>query len=597
MADGNPANGQNGEQQPGAQPAPQANPVFVQMMGMFQNMMLQMQQQSAAMLRQQQDFMRTIETSRQVPVQLEKIIDLLASNIKEFRYDAESCLTFAAWYSRYEDLFEQDAARLEDDAKVRLLLRKLGMAEHERYSSFILPAKPKAMTFEDTVNTLKGLFGATESVVSKRYRCLQNVKQPTEDHVTYACRVNKLCVEFELAKLTEDQFKCLVYFCGLKSENDAEIRTRLLSKIEEQDVTLQQLSDECQRLLNLKHDNAMIESQPSLVNKVQQQWEDRGRGIGKAQQQWANRGRGHDKQQQQLDRGRDKKQDRSSSPSPVRSTKGRNRWACWLCGGLHKARNCEYQDYRCADCNKIGHREGYCRSSESFYHGREKKTEAVSSNVVTTSRAWQKGRKFVSVGLDGTPVQLQLDTASDITVINKQLWKKIGRPKLSAPSVRVTTATGSSLTLVGEFFCDVTIAGSTQYEVIRVTEKPVQLLGLDLLDSFDLGSVSADSFCCNALWSTEREAKWKVEETDPVPRGEQQRTRKKHLDFVCDDLVYALVRSRRSSKWMSGFVLENYKDGTYNVWLRDGRLLRCHTNQMRGSPVAKQVPPLSSGRC
>ncbi|XP_053692503.1 uncharacterized protein K02A2.6-like [Sabethes cyaneus] len=47
------------------------------------------------------------------------------------------------------------------------------------------------------------------------------------------------------------------------------MRTRLLSKIEERgDVTLEQLSIECQRLMNLHHDTALIEGSSNAVNVI-----------------------------------------------------------------------------------------------------------------------------------------------------------------------------------------------------------------------------------------------------------------------------------------------------------------------------------------
>ncbi|XP_058456707.1 uncharacterized protein K02A2.6-like [Malaya genurostris] len=53
-----------------------------------------------------------------------------------------------------------------------------------------------------------------------------------------------------------------------------------------------------------------------------------------------------------------------------------------------------------------------------------------------------------------------------------------------------------------EFRCDVTIAGNTHSEVIRVTEKQLQLLGSDLVDCFDLWSVPMDTFCCQVSSSS-----------------------------------------------------------------------------------------------
>ncbi|XP_065094661.1 uncharacterized protein K02A2.6-like [Ochlerotatus camptorhynchus] len=208
-------------------------------------MQMQMQQQQTFLKQQEQMFRAAMSAINiQVPTNPEQILDSLASKIREFRDEPDQNVTFVAWYVRYQDLFAKDAVRLDDQAKVRLLLRKLGPSEHERYTSYILPKSPNEVKFDDTVSKLKSLFGMPESVISRRYRCLQVTKQVTEDYKTFACRVNKLCVEFVLGKLSEDQFKCLVFVCGLKAESDAEVRTRLLSRIEERnDITLEQISD------------------------------------------------------------------------------------------------------------------------------------------------------------------------------------------------------------------------------------------------------------------------------------------------------------------------------------------------------------------
>ncbi|XP_055623231.1 uncharacterized protein K02A2.6-like [Toxorhynchites rutilus septentrionalis] len=377
--------------------------VFVQILQMMQQqhreMMTQLIQQQQQSDEKHERFLRTIASSInvQVPPNPEQILDSSAGNIKEFRFEADSNVTFAAWYSRYDDLFEKDAARLDGEAKV----------------VFFCESWVHRST---NVAKLKSLFGAKESVISRRYRCLQIAKNPAEDHVAFACRVNKACVEFELGKLSEEQFKCLVYVCGLKSENDVEIRTRLLTKIEERnDVTLEQLSEECQRLYNLKHDSAMIES-PSTYDQVQA-------------------------------------------------------------------------------IRKFG---GKRASAKPRKTGRRRRKQPVSAKVVVVDVcSVQQRRRYVSVGFSGTKIRLQLDTASDITVISREIWRSIGSPALSSATVKAKTASGSILSLDGEFECDVTIGSSTRRELIRVTEKQLLLLGSDLVDSFNLWAVPMDTFCCH----------------------------------------------------------------------------------------------------
>ncbi|XP_055639165.1 uncharacterized protein K02A2.6-like [Toxorhynchites rutilus septentrionalis] len=293
-----------------------ADNLLTQMIHMMQKQQIHYQQQlNQLLLRQQQNeqrakewqqtFLRSITSSInvQVPPNPEQILDSLAGYIKEFHYEAESNLTFACWYSRYDDLFEKDVSRLDDEAKVRLLLRKMGTVEHERYVSYILPRLPKDFSFAQTVEKLKGLFG---------------------------------------------------------------------------------------------------------------------------------------------------------------------------------------------------HREGYCTSAKKSRGSakKRKKFSVTSKVVVVKACSVDKRRKFVPVLFPGGEIRLQLDTASDITVISKKNWPTIGSPVLAPATVKAKTDSGNVLPLVGEFSCNVSIAKKTHKAVIRVTEKHLQLLGSDLVDSFDLGSVPMDTFCC-----------------------------------------------------------------------------------------------------
>ena len=63
-------------------------------------------------------------------------------------------------------------------------------------------------------------------------------------------------------EITPDMFKCLIFIQGLTSPSEREIRTGLLTKLEQdQKITLQSLAEECQRILDLGADTAKIEEQ------------------------------------------------------------------------------------------------------------------------------------------------------------------------------------------------------------------------------------------------------------------------------------------------------------------------------------------------
>lgn len=202
----------------------------------------------------------------QATVPVEVVPEALANSISEFSFDPENGLTFDRWYSKYEDSFLRDGENLEDAAKVRLLLRKLSVTVHDKYQHFILPKHPREFSFEDTVKKLKTLFGTRSSLFSKRYKCLETSMCAEEDFISYGARENKLCEDFEVNRLTADQFKSLIFVIGLRSPKVADFRTRLLAKLDEEGVelTLEKLVHECERMQNLKLDTALVEKKTSV---------------------------------------------------------------------------------------------------------------------------------------------------------------------------------------------------------------------------------------------------------------------------------------------------------------------------------------------
>lgn len=222
----------------GAAQQPNSNQMLIQILQQQQQLMTQLSQQVTATQHVIQNLSRD-----------ETVLDSLSSNITEFVYDPEHCgCTFDAWYARYADLLDKNAEKLDDAAKVRLLMRKLNPPAHERFTSFILPKLPKELTFSETVQKLKTLFGSTVSVFHRRYLCLQTTKEESDDFVSYSCKVNKACVDFKLRELSEEQFKCLIFVCGLNSSRDSDIRMRLITKLNETtDISLEKSSGRVQK--------------------------------------------------------------------------------------------------------------------------------------------------------------------------------------------------------------------------------------------------------------------------------------------------------------------------------------------------------------
>ncbi|VDO91982.1 unnamed protein product [Schistosoma margrebowiei] len=118
---------------------------------------------------------------------------------------------------------------------------------------------PRDFSFDTTIETLSQIFAEQSFLFNIRCKCLKMTKAGDDDWVKHAGLVNRECERFKLSAMTEDQFKYLVFVCSLQSPEDADIRTRILSKIEQcPKITLQEVTTECQRLVNFVVDQKYI---------------------------------------------------------------------------------------------------------------------------------------------------------------------------------------------------------------------------------------------------------------------------------------------------------------------------------------------------
>lgn len=406
--------------------------------------------------------------------------DSIVNSICEFNYDPDSGIIFDSWFRRFEDTFRVECSNLDDAAKVRLLLRRLGTLEYNKYVNFILPQNPRDLSFNETVQILSKIFGEQSSLFSIRYQCFQISKSLSDDYLTYAGHVNKECERFRINEITADQFKCLIFICGLKNPEDMDIRTRILSRIEQEpNMTLQMVTTECQRLLNLKHDTTMVQQNAKTSNLA---------SINAC---------------------------RSSKPSKQKTANtqkpsGKPPSPCWFCGSWHFVKLCPFKSHKCRQCHRIGHKEGYCSSDkrQSKHRGINVKRQLqsqVKSTFATFKVGFQSKRKYVNLLVNEKPIRLQLDTASDITLISKNTWRKLGCPRIRPTEHVARNASGDIVKLTGEVTCNVQFKGHKFTDVCYLTNRhDLDLLGLDWIEKIDvlnslLNEVCSHNPCSNSI--------------------------------------------------------------------------------------------------
>lgn len=454
----------------------------------------QLQTQHAATLKEIADRLSTAPDSN-----LEQRMDSLANNMQVFRYDPEAGQTFEIWYRRYEEIFQEDAKFLNDAAKIRLCLRKLDAPAHDKFKDALLPKAPKDFSFDEIIKKLKNTFGRQESIFNVRYKCLQTVKSENTDFVTYATQVNRQCEDFQLKDLSDDQFKCLIFVSGLSSPHDAELRMRLLAKLEQDqksEQSLEKLISETQRLMSLKRDTTLIESnvktQPAV--RVIKHSAKRPTAIEKPRTD-----RPHSNQ--------NRPNARVKSPmNPAKpNTETKPPRPCWLCGGIHFVRNCTFASHRCNECKEIGHKDGYCNYSRtSKTKGRLKqppKAYLLRVNEIHNEHNlgdFASKRKFITVKINQTIVNLQIDTASDLTIISKETWTTLGAPGTKLGPTAVKSASTDVVPIIAEFECEMGIPHTGQVssgKCVVTSIKGLNVLGIDWIERFGLWDRPINGIC------------------------------------------------------------------------------------------------------
>ncbi|XP_037811634.1 uncharacterized protein K02A2.6-like [Lucilia sericata] len=346
---------------------------------------------------------------------------------------------------------------------------------HERFKNYVLPKKPSEMTLKATVEKLNKLFGKVDTEVSQRYKCLQLAKGDNEDFREYASKVNLQCELFKLGEMKIDQFKCVIFVLGLKSGKDNNIRIRLLKLLDDSkdSMNLDQLVDETQIILDLKTDNTMIEHQTKSVC-----------AIGKSMKK----------------------------PQPTTKVP---KLPCWLCGDLHYVKFCPFNKHKCS--NQMGHKGNYCASSKNGYTPKTNYTDNNNGNIKTktpkkfnTSKSsyrtnavystkrlqFQELRKYIELGINNQPVRLQIDTASDISIISTTTWETIGKPEAFTTNDSANEVNTNKINLLAKFNCFVSHGDATMDLQCYITDiEELNIMGINWIESFKLWDQPISAWC------------------------------------------------------------------------------------------------------
>uniref|UniRef100_A0A0N4YD51 CCHC-type domain-containing protein n=1 Tax=Nippostrongylus brasiliensis TaxID=27835 RepID=A0A0N4YD51_NIPBR len=254
-------------------------------------------------------------------VSVPNVMSALSHRIDRFTFnpDNEVDMGFSRWFSRYEEVLMNDAKLLPESARVWLLCEKLDTVSFEKYQRHVLPRKLSEIGFDETVQQL---FDLKSSEFTTKYQCLNSEMSDSEDYLTYMEKAG-------IHEVDSDGIKCLLWIFGLKSQEEAEVRQRLIAVLDREyqegrKVSLQQLHKECEKFLSLKRDSDTIAGNVRFVKEARKAgkkvvcWnceKNRSAKVGHKEKYCEDARRGSDRRSNSTERRRDSK-DRKRKTRP-----------------------------------------------------------------------------------------------------------------------------------------------------------------------------------------------------------------------------------------------------------------------------------------
>lgn len=451
---------------------------------------------------------------QQAAVAANSLHNELAERMLPFKYNADDNSTFEKYFSRYERIFTVSAATFTDAEKMDLLTEKMNSEDFELFANTIKPLKKETIPFADAIVVLKRIFGKKESQFMLRYKCLKIQKGESESFNEYTARVNLAVEKFDLASLTADDMKVVMFVQGLVLDKDAHALEKLLVKLDEQEkkrevaadpanvpvMTLQDVNGIANRLASLKVEKSMVTSSnpmPEVMAIQHQPFQNKKSPKSGFSGYAPSSVSGYAPSSATIP-------STSSWRQPAAQASQWTPSPCKFCGGQHLHRECPFREKACSTCSVTGHKSGFCKSaaderermSRKFSRSNRNSTFRRSNQVLINSI--NENRRFVTPGINGTTVRLQLDSASDWTIISKKNHERIGSPQLlkCRPDERAQSASGNFIQIRGKFHCKAQINGKTHSGLCYVAEKEdLNIFGNSWMQAMGLYDVPINSIC------------------------------------------------------------------------------------------------------
>lgn len=133
----------------------------------------------------------------------------------------------------------------------------------------------------------------------------------------------------------------------------------------------------------------------------------------------------------------------------------------------------------------MGHKASQCRNKK--HTSRVRTTRMDNEDKLNT-------RKYVELEILNKKVKLELDSGSDLTIINLQTWRKLNRPTMMHTQKIAKSITRRRINFEGEVILNVKFHAKTKTLKIFVMKDTENLVGTDWMQKFDVWDLPISSF-------------------------------------------------------------------------------------------------------
>ena len=165
---------------------------------------------------------------------------------------------------------------------------------------------------------------------------------------------------------------------------------------------------------------------------------------------------------------------------------------------------------KCQNCDEFGHKGTQYRNRKIIkIRVRHTKSEDESDKVIL---------KYITVKVLNKSVRFQLDSGSDLSIINLQTWRKLNWPIIKLTSKTARTVTGDKIKFEGEIIIPVSLNGITKKLKVFVLKNTENLFGSDWFQKFNLWDQPINMFGQKVECITAEAEKIKVELKGSFPK-------------------------------------------------------------------------------